>query len=133
MAQRGTDLEHEIDQHVAARLRHRRREIGMSQTDVAERVGISFQMMGRFENGVNRIMAGRLFLFAKILGVPLAYFFEGLGETLPERVEDSRAALDVARNITALPPDLQLEIARLVRTLASTSNVTLPARTASAA
>jgi transcriptional regulator with XRE-family HTH domain len=66
------------DQHISARLRELRRAAGLSQTDVAERLGITFQQVQKYENGSNRISAGRLFLVAKILRLPITDFYMGL-------------------------------------------------------
>lgn len=67
-----------VDRHVGNRLRLRRTVLGISQTTLAERVGISFQQVQKYERGVNRISASRLCQFARVLDVPVVYFFEGL-------------------------------------------------------
>jgi len=69
---------HPVDVHVGARLKMLRIQRGMSQTAVAERVGLTFQQIQKYENGSNRISASRLVEFAQALGVPIRAFFEGL-------------------------------------------------------
>lgn len=83
-----------IDQHVGGQLRLRRAQSGMTQTELGAKVGLSFQAVQKYETGENRISASRLFQLARILEVPLAYFFEGLDET--GRAEDG-AASDLTR------------------------------------
>ena len=67
-----------FDEHVAGRVLTKRRELGLSQTDLAEAVGITFQQVQKYENGKNRISAGRLWQIAKVFKVPVEYFFQGL-------------------------------------------------------
>ena len=62
---------------VGARLRMRRNELGLSQSDIAKALGITFQQIQKYENGTNRISAGRLTAAAAALGVPVTYFFGG--------------------------------------------------------
>jgi transcriptional regulator with XRE-family HTH domain len=66
-----------IDAQVGNRVRLRRMLIGMSQERLGELLGLTFQQVQKYEKGVNRIGAGRLFEVAKILGVPIDYFYEG--------------------------------------------------------
>jgi transcriptional regulator with XRE-family HTH domain len=67
-----------IDQHIGERLRARRLEIGMSQEHLAERLGVTFQQVQKYEKGVNRVAASRLFDVAGALDVEIDYFFSGL-------------------------------------------------------
>jgi len=66
-----------IDAHVAQRLRLRRELTGYTQDKLGQAVGVSFQMIQKYENGASRVGAGRLLKIAKILNVPVAWFFEG--------------------------------------------------------
>lgn len=72
-----------IDAQVGTRVRLRRMLIGMSQEKLGELLGLTFQQVQKYEKGVNRIGAGRLFHVAQILGVPIDYFYEGAIEQLP--------------------------------------------------
>lgn len=69
-----------LDVYVGKRLRRRRIFIGMSQTQLGEAVGVSFQQVQKYESGLNRAVPRRLFEFGRTLGVPLAYFFDGYVE-----------------------------------------------------
>ncbi len=72
------DGPHPIDVHVGARIRHRRAMLGLNQTDLALRVGVTFQSIQKYERGTNRVSASRLQEIAGVLNVPVSHFFEGL-------------------------------------------------------
>jgi transcriptional regulator with XRE-family HTH domain len=67
---------HPVDVHVGARMRQRRSLLGMSQTNLGSAVGLTFQQIQKYERGSNRIGSSRLFEFAKVLDVPVSYFFD---------------------------------------------------------
>lgn len=67
-----------IDVHVGNRIRMRRQLIGMSQEKLGELLGITFQQVQKYEKGANRISASRLYFTAKILGVPVQFFYDDL-------------------------------------------------------
>lgn len=71
-------VSHPVDTHVGSRLRQRRALLGMSQTDLANAVGLTFQQVQKYERGFNRISSSRLFEFAKVLDVPVTHFFDGM-------------------------------------------------------
>ena len=74
---------HPIDIHVGQKLRDKRIAKGLSQDQIAGRVGITFQQIQKYEKGLNRIGASRLFEFSQILGMKPGDFFEGMGEIQP--------------------------------------------------
>ena len=78
---------HPIDRHVGFRLRLARASRKLSQTDLAKASGITFQQVQKYEKGTNRVSASRLFEFATLLGVQIAYFFEGADENGAERTQ----------------------------------------------
>jgi transcriptional regulator with XRE-family HTH domain len=67
------------DLHVATRVRARRIALGLTQPQLAELIGVTYQQAHRYENGTNRLSASRLHALAQALGVEVRYFFEGLG------------------------------------------------------
>src|SRR5476649_1662967 len=67
-----------IDAQVGNRVRIRRMLIGMSQEKLGDMLGLTFQQVQKYEKGVNRIGAGRLYEIARILGVPIDFFYEGV-------------------------------------------------------
>ncbi|WP_417458732.1 helix-turn-helix domain-containing protein [Kordiimonas sp.] len=67
-----------IDKHVGRRLRDRRRTLDLSQQDIANILSISYQQVQKYESGLNRVSAGRLYLLAHIMHTDVGYFYEGL-------------------------------------------------------
>ncbi len=109
-----------VDVHVGGRVRARRTLIGMSQTDLGKRVGLTFQQIQKYENGMNRIAASRLWQFSLILGQPISWFFEGIGER-KRKVGDllaKRETLKFVRYFSACDPDVQNHVAAMIHTVA---------------
>ena len=78
-----------VDTHVGQRIRDKRNERGMSQTEVANALGVTFQQVQKYERGTNRVGASRLFDLSRILSVPIQYFFAGLNnQSTPIEKED---------------------------------------------
>ncbi|AFK55374.1 helix-turn-helix domain-containing protein [Tistrella mobilis] len=77
-----------IDAHVGGRVRLRRQLMGLSQEKLGQRVGLTFQQIQKYERGANRIGAGRLFLIAHALNVPVSFFYEDVGAVTPDRGAD---------------------------------------------
>jgi len=73
-----------IDLHVGARIRMRRKILGVSQERLAEDLGLTFQQVQKYERGANRVSASKLYEIAKSLQSSVAYFFEGLADTESE-------------------------------------------------
>jgi transcriptional regulator with XRE-family HTH domain len=95
-APKGSVSKAPIDVHIGIKIRARRQELGLSQTALGKEVGVSFQQIQKYENGSNRIGASRLALLAKVLQVPIDYFFpRDDGE--PASIED--VAIQIA-NLT---------------------------------
>ena len=67
---------HPIDVQVGARLRQRRTLLGMTQQSMGKAVGLTFQQIHKYECGDNQIGASKLYEFARVLGVPVSYFFD---------------------------------------------------------
>ncbi len=67
---------HPIDIHVGGRVRLRRTMLGMSQDKLADSLGLTFQQIQKYEKGVNRIGASRVFEISRILGVPIQFFYD---------------------------------------------------------
>ncbi len=73
---RGTRRPNPIDAHVGSRVRMRRMLLGMSQEKLGEHLGLTFQQVQKYEKGINRIGASRLYDMAKVLGVAVQFFYE---------------------------------------------------------
>jgi transcriptional regulator with XRE-family HTH domain len=85
-----------MDALVGARLRSRRKQLKMSQERLGKEIGVSFQQVQKYENGTNRIGAGRLAEISKVLDVPVAFFFTGSsgGNSGDGERADARAVLN---------------------------------------
>ena len=87
-----------VDAHVGARIRMRRQMLHMSQQKLGDALGLTFQQVQKYENGGNRISAGRLLELTRILNVPIGYFFEGC--PCSDGKAPSKAANDDLSDIT---------------------------------
>src|SRR5678815_4355896 len=76
-----------IDVHVGNRLRQRRTLLGMSQEKLGEAIGLTFQQVQKYERGMNRIGSSRLFDLARVLDVPVSYFFEDMSAETTARAK----------------------------------------------
>ena len=74
-----------IDVHVGSRIRLRRSILGLSQENLAEALGLTFQQVQKYERGVNRVSSSRLYQLGQLLDVSVNFFFEGFNEKLPGR------------------------------------------------
>ena len=112
----------DMDRYVGAKMRERRMMLGLSQQQLAELIGVTYQQAHKYEKGINRIAAGRLSSIAQALGVPVGYFFDGL-TTTPGAVQVStqqRLMLELTRNFMAISDRRQQEaICTLARCLAN--------------
>ena len=96
-----------VDRHVGTRLRERRIMLGLTQQQMAELIGVTYQQAHKYETGINRISAGRLYQIARALGVEISYFFEdvepGSGVARgQELMPQQRMLLELARNFAAI-------------------------------
>jgi len=73
-------MKHHVDVHVGQRIRRRRWMLGITQQQLGDAVGIKFQQIQKYETGMNRVSASRLYDIATALDVPVAFFFEGVSE-----------------------------------------------------
>jgi transcriptional regulator with XRE-family HTH domain len=79
------------DKYIGNRLKLRRSQLGVSQTQLAKFEKLTFQQVQKYESGVNKIASGRLYRFARILHVPMSYFYEGIEDVI-EAQEGSKSA-----------------------------------------
>lgn len=94
---------HAIDIHVGSRIRLQRALKGMSQTTLAEGLGVTFQQVQKYEKGTNRVGSSRLQAIANILGVPVAYFFEeGPGASLDPQGPEMGASEEIAQFLNSV-------------------------------
>ena len=112
------------DRHVGNRIRERRLMLGFSQQQLAEMIGVTYQQAHKYEHGLNRISAGRLYEIAQAMQVPISWFYEGLDSpALPvEMSQRERACLELARNFVAIENEkFQEALSQMARALAARS------------
>lgn len=85
-----------IDVFVGQRVRDRRKETGLSQTQLGKEIGVTFQQIQKYEKGTNRMGSSRLVRIGRTLGIPVSYFFEGL----PGNDNSAETPLDKARRLS---------------------------------
>lgn len=117
-------MKHPVDVHVGKRIRHRRWLVGMTQQQLAENVGIKFQQIQKYETGMNRVSASRLWDIASSLSVPVSFFFEGLDSTedsqsaeFPMDILKDKEALELVRSYYAIPETQRRRLFELARVL----------------
>jgi len=120
-------MAHIVDVHVGKRIRQRRWLIGMTQQKLADMVGIKFQQIQKYETGANRVSASRLWDIGEAMGVPVAFFFEGLqggaataSETrgdVPQDMLSDKEAMDLVRTYYAIPENQRRRLFELARVL----------------
>ena len=120
-------MPHPVDVHVGKRVRHRRWLVGMTQQQLAERVGIKFQQIQKYETGANRVSASRLWDIADALDVDVSFFFEGLetessehdesSEGIPSDLLGDKEALDLVRSYYSIPENQRRRLFDLARVL----------------
>jgi transcriptional regulator with XRE-family HTH domain len=73
--ERGPEMPHPVDVMVGKRIRLRRVQLGLSQTELGQKLGVTFQQIQKYENGANRVSCSRLYETSVALEVPIAFFF----------------------------------------------------------
>ncbi len=121
-----------IDVHVGTRIRLRRKTLKMSQEQLGEQLGITFQQVQKYERGTNRVGAGRLWDISKVLDVPVQYFYNGLPDAVdgehvdpPEIYEfiNSSDGVALAMAVTQIKNKaVRRQILELARSLAAQEN-----------
>ena len=109
----------DIDRHVGERIRRRRVMLGLTQEQLGEALGISYQQIQKYETGANRVSAGRLFMISQILETGVSNLFDGLGEaTDDDIVNTSRHVIELVRAFSKISDDkVRGSVMSLVRTL----------------
>jgi transcriptional regulator with XRE-family HTH domain len=110
---------HPIDVQVGTRLRQRRALLGMSQEKLGTAVGLTFQQIQKYERGSNRMGSSRLYEFAKVLDVPVSYFFEAMPAKATQR-NSKHAAAPKGRSKDPLVKRESLDLVRAYYKIRST-------------
>ncbi len=118
-------MSHPVDVHVGKRIRHRRWMNGTTQQQLAEAVGIKFQQIQKYETGMNRVSASRLWDIAHALNVDVSFFYEGLesdaapaqATDMPSDILADKEALELLRSYYAIPETQRRRLFELARVL----------------
>ena len=119
-------MAHPVDLHVGKRIRHRRWIVGITQQQLAEKVGIKFQQIQKYESGANRVSASRLWDISETLAVSIDFFFEGIeksqeklgfGDVIPVDLMGDKEALDLVRSYYSIPEHQRRRLFDLARVL----------------
>lgn len=131
-----------VDAYVGSRIRLRRGITGYSQEKLAEEMGITFQQVQKYERGLNRVSASRLWKLSKILGVSVNFFFEGIDTpshpsltgtpmgfyeepaTIEDNILERKDVLELVRYYVQIAdPKVAKNILDLIKSLASSSDI----------
>ena len=118
----------EIDVHVGQRVRQRRVLCGLSQMELANAMGLTFQQLQKYERGMNRISASKLWQISQVLDVPVQWFFKEFSELTEkedkrrESLHMKRETLELVRNYVAVPADVQQKFLSLVKSIANSAS-----------
>ena len=123
-----------IDVHVGSRVRIRRTLLGLTQGQIGEALGLTFQQIQKYERGANRIGSSRLFKLSNLLDVPVTYFFDDMpdqlerharsrsdetAEMFDQNLISSKETLDLVRNYYKIRnPNLRKRIFELIKGIA---------------
>ena len=111
-----------VDKHIGDRIRSFRQDRGVTQQELARALGISYQQVQKYENGANRVSAGRLYVIAIALGVDIGAFYKGLDGESHDRPTaiTSEESIHLARELSGLKsPRVRSSIRSLIRSLTS--------------
>ena len=94
--------------------------LGLTQQQLAEMIGVTYQQAHKYERGINRVSAGRLFEIARVLNAPITYFYDGIGDEEPRPAQPhQRMLLEIARNFGEIQNEKHQEaFSQLARALA---------------
>jgi len=110
-----------LDTEIGQRLRRARLAKGLTQTGLADKIGVSFQQVQKYENGSNRVSSSRLVGITNTLGVPVTYFYDELGDDVCDADESELpdSVMRVARMLNEMPEgDIKDKIFLLIKAFA---------------
>ncbi len=113
------DVLNAVDEYIGARIRIRRNLLGLSQDQLAKSLRISFQQIQKYEKGSNRIAGSRIWQMARMLNIPISYFFDGVerslsfkGFNVPQYASD--CLCDAEEEFTEIPLEMENSVRELV-------------------
>jgi transcriptional regulator with XRE-family HTH domain len=112
------EMPHPVDVFIGRRIREARVHAGLTQKDLAERVGVAFQQLQKYETARNRVSGSRLWMIANALNIPVPSLLPVSDEEVPEADPLETWNVALMQDILNLEPDVRLKVARFVRSLA---------------
>jgi len=111
-----------VDEFVGEQIRRRRTMLGLTQDQLAQALGISYQQVQKYETGTNRVSAGRLYDISRVLDSGVGVFFDGIepDRESPDEAADrgNRATIELVRNFQAImDPQVRRAVSSLVKSL----------------
>jgi transcriptional regulator with XRE-family HTH domain len=126
-----SDAPDPVDVHVGKRIWQRRRELGLSRRALGELIGVGLKQVNKYETAINRVSGGRLYEIALALGVPVAWFFEGVDgekseiDAATDSTEDTANQQEIKALLASyhrVSRDVRSKFLRLVRSIAEEEN-----------
>lgn len=126
MARSGEEDIHPVDRHVGRRVQEKRLGLGLSQTALAQAVGVSFQQVQKYEKGTNRVSASKLFEIAEFMREEIAFFFDCYSSRRPGLAEETapvfehdfpmtKHSLEISKLAPRLPLRKQKAVVQIMR------------------
>ncbi len=121
----------DIDKYVGSKIRQRRIMMGLTQQQLADLIGVTYQQAHKYERGINRVSAGRLFEIARVLNVTVSFFFEGMDNADdPAVTQRERLCLELTRNFSQIQnmkhQEALTQLARVLAQSAAGAQIPLP-------
>jgi transcriptional regulator with XRE-family HTH domain len=117
---------HPIDVYVGKRVRFKRKVLGLTQSDLAEKVEITFQQIQKYEKGENRISASMLYQIAQSLNTSVSFFFEGYAENNASEtvLKDDKVSIDLINSFSSIKnPELKKRLLMLISSVSETGEL----------
>jgi len=120
------EKQHPVDVHVGGQLRSQRVLYGLSQSELADKLDITFQQLQKYETGSNRMSASRVWHASRVLGVPVSFFFDGIDENADPAagILNTRAGLELVRDFEACSKEVRDFASGLAEAAAECLNTT---------
>lgn len=119
---------HPVDIHVGGKVRIQRVLAGLSQTQLASQMGLTFQQLQKYEKGANRISASRIWELSIILDVPVASFFDGIAGATEKKARPpalpARRTMNLVRNIDSCPAKVRNQLEAMARSFGRRESAT---------
>ncbi len=113
------EMFHPIDLHVGKRVRFKRKMMGLTQSDLGEKVDLTFQQIQKYEKGENRISASKLYQIAQVLDTTVSFFFEDYSETQEQKeITDDKQSIDLVQSFKSIKnPKVKKRIMMLIESV----------------